>query len=173
MLHLYWANLFCFQVSVLGCILQVEDEETDVFLLRRVFEKAEMPCPLQVVSDGQMAIDYLSGTGDYADREKYPLPCLVLLDLNLPLRKGLEVLEWIRRQPVLKKLVVVVFSSSAHPLDVDRACELGANSYIAKPNGVEKTLEVALLLKGWWLGYNHFAPIGESFGGLVPPSEIA
>ncbi len=143
------------------CILQVEDDENDVFLLRRVFQKAGMPCPLQVVGDGQAAIDYLSGTGVYSDREKYPLPCLVLLDLKLPMRGGLEVLKWIRQHPVLKKLVVVVFSSSDRHEDVDRAWELGTNSYITKPAEIQKTLEIAQLLKGWWLGYNHFAPIQE------------
>ena len=146
----------------------MEDEESDVFLLRRVFQKAEMPCPLQVVQDGQMAIDYLSGVGPYADRERYPLPCLILLDLNLPKRGGLEVLQWIREHPKLKKLVVVVFSSSALPVDVNRAYELGANSYISKPGEMQKILEIAHLLKGWWLGHNHFAPIEGSSSPLLP-----
>ena len=146
------------------CILQVEDDENDVLLLRLVFEKAGIECPLRVVGDGQMAIDYLLGAGAYADRERFPLPCLVLLDLNLPMRGGLEVLGWIRQHPILKKLVVVVFSSSALQVDVERAYQLGANSYIAKPRGIEKTLEIAQLLKGWWLGYNQFAPIE-----LAPP----
>jgi CheY-like chemotaxis protein len=116
-----------------------------------------------------MAMDYLSGSGAYADRQKFPLPCLVLLDLNLPMRAGLEVLEWIRQQPNLKKLVVVVFSSSALSTDIDRAYELGANSYITKPMELEKTMEIAQLLKGWWLGYNRFAPIEESTKSSPPP----
>jgi CheY-like chemotaxis protein len=106
------------------CILQVEDEETDVLLLRLVFEKAAVACPLQVVRDGQTAIDYLSGAGVYADRKTFPLPCLVLLDLNLPIREGLEVLAWIRQHPVFRNLVVVVFSSSALPEDIERAYNL-------------------------------------------------
>jgi CheY-like chemotaxis protein len=141
------------------CILQVEDDENDVLLLELVFKKAGLECPLRVVEDGQKAIDYLSGAGAYADREKFPLPCLVLLDLNLPVRSGLEVLAWIRQHAVFKKLVVVVFSASALQVDVERACLLGANSFITKPRGFEKTLEIAQLLKGWWLGYNQFAPI--------------
>jgi CheY-like chemotaxis protein len=95
-----------------------------------------------------MAIDYLSGAGPFADRQKHPLPCLVLLDLKFPKLNGLEVLAWIRQQSSLKKLVVVMFSSSSQPADVDRAYELGANSYIQKPAGVEHTLEIAQLLKG-------------------------
>jgi CheY-like chemotaxis protein len=146
-------------------ILQVEDEEADIFLLKRVFQKAGISSPIQTVTDGQMAIDYLAGTGAFADREKHPLPCLVLLDLKLPKVSGLEVLTWIRQQLGLKRLVVVVFSSSAQPGDIEQAYEIGANSYIEKSSSMEQTLEIAQLLKGWWLGYNHYAPIH-----MAPPS---
>jgi CheY-like chemotaxis protein len=143
-------------------ILQVEDDENDVFLFRRVFDKAGISSPLHVVTDGQMAIDYLSGKDQFGDSQKYPLPCLVLTDLNLPKKTGLEVLQWIRHQPYLKKLVVVMFSSSALPQDVDLAYELGANAYIQKSADPDQLKEIAHLLKRWWLGYNHFAPIVES-----------
>jgi len=143
-------------------ILQVEDDENDVFLLRNVFEQTGITNPLHVVTNGQMAIDYLGGKGQFADRQRYPLPCLVLTDLKLPKKSGLEVLQWIRHQPHLKKLVVVVFSSSALPKDVDRAYELGANAYIQKVANPDQLKEIAHLLKGWWLGHNHFAPITES-----------
>jgi CheY-like chemotaxis protein len=133
-----------------------------VFLLKREFEQAGITSPLNVVIDGQMAIDYLSGKAQFADRLKYPLPWLVLSDLKLPKKSGLEVLQWIRQQPHLKKLVVVVFSSSALPQDVDLAYELGANAYIQKSGDPDKLKEIAHLLKGWWLGHNHFAPIVES-----------
>lgn len=142
-------------------ILHVEDEETDILLREMVFKRAGITSPVHVVTDGQMAIDYLAGAEPFADRRKHPLPCLVLLDLKLPKVGGLEVLGWIRRQPLLRKLVVIVFSSSTYPADIDRAYELGANSYIEKPSTVERTLEVAQLLKGWWLGYNRFPPINS------------
>jgi CheY-like chemotaxis protein len=142
-----------------NCILQVEDEEPDVFMLKVVFKRAGITSPVHVVTDGEMAIHYLSGVGKFADRKAHPLPCLVLLDLKLPKVSGLEVLEWIRDRPGLKKLVVVVFSSSALPRDIERAYELGANSYIEKPSSIDHTVEIAQLLKGWWLGYNHFAPV--------------
>lgn len=142
-----------------GCILQVEDEEPYVFLMQLMFERAAITNPLRVVSDGQMAISYLAGTGAYADREKHPLPSLVLLDLKLPKTSGFEVLKWIREQPGLKRLVVIVLSASSHPEDVERAYELGANSYIEKPLQIDRTLELIKLLKGWWLESNHFAPI--------------
>jgi CheY-like chemotaxis protein len=143
------------------CILQVEDDENDVFMLQQVFQRTGIPCPLQVVSDGQDAIDYLQSAGAYAERTDNPLPCLILLDLNLPTRSGFEVLKWIRQHPTYKKLVVVVFSASALPKDIDMAYELGANSYIVKPSGLPKLMEIGQLLKGWWLGYNQFAPIDE------------
>jgi CheY-like chemotaxis protein len=143
------------------CILQVEDEESDIFLLRHSFSKAGITNPVKTVTDGQMAIDYLAGKGAFADREAHPLPCLLLLDIKLPKVSGLEVLSWIRQQPSLRHLVVVVFSSSCQPEDVERAYHLGANSYIQKPSDLEQTLEIAQLLKGWWLGYNRFAPIYE------------
>lgn len=141
------------------CILQVEDEADDIFMLQVVFRRADITCPLHVVTDGQMAIDYLSGVGPYANREEHPLPCLVLLDLKLPRLNGLEVLAWIRQQPNLKNLVIVIFSSSILSEDVERAYELGANSYIQKPSDPSRTLQIAHLLKGWWLGFNQYAPI--------------
>ena len=88
------------------CILQVEDEANEVFLLQRAFAQAGIANPVQVASDGQMAIDYLNGSGRFADRARFPLPGLVLLDLKLPRRSGREVLEWIRTQPRLNKLIV-------------------------------------------------------------------
>jgi len=147
------------------CILQVEDDDNDVFLLKRVFDQAGISSPLHVVRDGQLAIDYLSGAGGFADRQTHPLPCLVLLDLNLPKKNGLEVLEWIRHQPRLKSIVVVLFSSSALPQEVERAYELGVNSYIQKSSDSNQLREIAQLLKGWWLCYNHFAPIFDSVEG--------
>jgi len=147
------------------CILQVEDDDNDVFLLKRVFDQAGISSPLHVVRDGQLAIDYLSGAGGFADRQTHPLPCLVLLDLKLPKKNGLEVLEWIRHQPRLKSIVVVLFSSSALPQEVERAYELGVNSYIQKSSDSNQLREIAQLLKGWWLCYNHFAPIFDSVEG--------
>ena len=140
-------------------ILYVEDDENDVFLVERAFRQAGIDTPLQVVRDGQVALDYLAGAGDFADRQAHPLPFLILLDLKLPKINGFQVLEWLSRQPHLKKLVVVVFSASAAEADVARAYELGANSYVKKPARMEETVEMANLLKGWWLRYNQFAPV--------------
>ena len=145
------------------CILQIEDDLNDILLVQQAFEQVGITSPLHTVTDGEMAIDYFSGTGQFANRQQHPMPCLVLLDLKLPKKTGLEVLQWIRQQPALKRLVVVLFSNSALPQDVNRAYELGANSYIQKPPRPAQLREVAQFLKGWWLGYNHFAPIADTF----------
>lgn len=154
--------------EVSNCILQVEDSEGDEFLLKYVFAKAGITNPVQTVRDGQEAMDYLAGEGEFSDRSKHPIPCLVLLDLKLPKLSGLDVLEWIRRQRHFQQLVVVVFSSSGQPEDVRRAYELGANSYIEKPCNIDDTLSMAYLFKGWWLGFNKYAPV---FQETVPVKD--
>jgi CheY-like chemotaxis protein len=143
---------------LLPTILQVDDEPSDAFLLQSVFSEAGIANPVQVAADGQQAIDYLAGIGAYSDRERFPLPCLVLLDLKLPKKSGLAVIEWIRAQPALRPIVVIVFSSSALPSDVRTAYALGANSFIEKPVAYENALAMARLLKGWWLDLNQFPP---------------
>ena len=85
-------------------VLLVEDSEDDVFFMRLAWEKAGVSNPLQVVQDGQQALDYLAGAGKFVDRQEYPLPCLVLLDWKLPYLMGVEVLKWIRQQPPFKTL---------------------------------------------------------------------
>jgi DNA-binding response OmpR family regulator len=150
------------------CILQVEDEANEVFLLQRAFAQAGIANPVQVASDGQMAIDYLSGSGRFADRVRFPMPGLMLLDLKLPRRSGREVLEWIRFQPGLNKLVVIVFTSAQYVGDVSLAYELGAKSFIIKPTDFSQYLDIARLLKGWWLQRNQFPPAAEI--GLTIPS---
>ncbi len=148
------------------CILQVEDDENDVFLLQRAFASAGITNPVRVAADGQAAIDYLSAAATFEDTARYPLPCLILLDLKLPKLSGLEVLAWIRRQPGLRKLVVVLFSSSLAPAELERAYELGTNSFVQKPADFRQTAEIAQLLKRWWLGYNQFSPIMEASPAL-------
>jgi CheY-like chemotaxis protein len=140
------------------CILQVEDDPNDVFFLEHAFRAAGITLPLQVVNDGQEAIDYLSGEGKFADRDQYPLPRLMLLDLKMPRKSGLEVLQWMREHPALQCLPVVVFSSSYQPADIDRAYQLGANSFVVKPSCLEKRVELARSIKSFWLLYNESPP---------------
>jgi len=132
-------------------ILLAEDGEDDAFLMRRAFEKAHLANPLNVVRDGREAIAYLSGQGIYADRSRYPFPCLLLLDLKMPKVSGFEVLTWIRNQPELKRLPVVVLTSSTEVPDISKAYDLGANSYLVKPGTFEDLMHMVEKLGGYWL----------------------
>jgi CheY-like chemotaxis protein len=135
-------------------LLLVEDSEDDVFLMKRSFTRADIHFDLQVVQDGDQAVEYLSGKGIFADRATYPLPTLVLLDVKLPRRNGQEVLSWIRSQPQLKGLPVVMLTSSSEPEDVDRAYRNGANSYLVKPINYEQLDKMLPLLMEYWLSAN-------------------
>src|SRR6185436_17018663 len=105
-------------------VLLAEDDPDDVLLTQIAFDKARLANPLQVVRDGEEAIAYLRGEGKFADRQKYPLPILLLLDLKMPRTHGFQVLEWIRKQPKLGHLPVAVMTSSDHDPDATRAFEL-------------------------------------------------
>ena len=137
-------------------ILLVEDNEDDVFLMRRALRGAHVANPLYVVEDGQEAEDYLSGAGKYADREAYPVPAIVFLDLKLPYISGHDVLAWIRRQKDLEGLVVIVLTSSNEASDLSRCYALGANSYLVKPPTPEQLEDLAKAFRWYWLEYNHF-----------------
>lgn len=143
-------------------MLLVEDDPNDILLIQRAFAKACLVNPLKVVRDGEQAINYLSGTGDFADRGRYPLPSLILLDLKLPRKSGLEVLEWLRQQPMLKQTPVIVLTSSKESSDVSRAYDLGANSYLIKPVGFEGLLELVKSIGMYWMILNKTAePTGD------------
>jgi len=117
----------------ISTILLAEDNENDVVMLRRAARQAKFTNPVQVVEDGEEAIAYLLGDRKYADRRRYPLPGLLLLDLKMPRRNGFEVLQWLREQPDFAQLQVIVLSSSDEISDINRAYELGANSFLVKP----------------------------------------
>ena len=140
-----------------SAILLVEDSEDDVFLMQRALKSAGISNPLHVVEDGQRAIDYLTGAGDYTDRSAHPLPAIVFLDLKLPIKGGFEVLQWIRTNPALQNLVVVVLTSSNEPSDLKRAYGLGANSYVVKPPTSTQLLDLAKAFKWYWLEFNEFS----------------
>lgn len=133
-------------------VLYVEDEEGDAILMERAFRKQGLAGRLRLVGDGRAAIGYLSGSGEYGDRGKFPLPSLVLLDLNLPQLSGFEVLRWMRKHPDFARIPVVIFSSSTREDDRAKAKELGANEFVAKPSSGLKFGEVAQRLQERWLG---------------------
>ena len=138
-------------------ILHVEDSDADVFLVQYAFKRAEIINPVQVVTDGQMAIDYLSGAGKFTDRTQFPLPGLVLLDLKLPHVIGMEVLAWIRQQPSLKRLIAIILSSSGQEGDIVRAYELGVNGFLVKPADANTLADMCKALKHFWFMYNQSA----------------
>ena len=148
------------------CVLYAEDDPNDAFLLQHAFATAEIPNPLQIVTDGQAAIDYLAGTGAFADRSRYPRPGLVLLDIKLPRQTGLEVLAWLRAQPNLHGLPVIMFSASGRAGDVAQASRLGANAYVVKPATIEDRLEFARAVRTFWLHFHH--PPDNCAGDEIP-----
>jgi CheY-like chemotaxis protein len=135
-------------------ILVAEDLPDDVLMLRHAFTKAGIDAPLHFVTDGQEAVEYLKGERAFADRSKHPLPALLLLDLSMPRLNGFDVLEWVRGQPGLCRLPVVIFTSSQQSKDVNRAYELGANSYLVKPHALSNLHEIAQHLGNYWLRIN-------------------
>jgi CheY-like chemotaxis protein len=128
-----------------------------VFFLEHAMEKVGVANPIQVASDGQQAIDYLRGAGKFADREKFPLPCLILLDLKLPHVMGLDVLKWIRQQPG-PALVVIVLSASAEIGDIAAAYRLGANAFLTKPSESGRLEGMVKAIKDFWLTNNTLPP---------------
>jgi CheY-like chemotaxis protein len=122
-------------------ILLVEDTEDDVFLMERAMSKAGITVPLQLANDGQEAIDYLSGAGEFSDRTKYPLPSVIFLDLKLPFVHGFEVLRWIKQQPSLADVPVAILSSSLEDSDREKSQELGAKTFLVKPPTPEMLVE--------------------------------
>lgn len=135
-------------------ILLVEDSPDDALLIQRAFRKANLANPVQLVRDGEEAVTYLSGAAPYEDRARFPIPVLMLLDLKLPRRSGLEVLAWVRQESVVKRLPIVVLTSSRESVDVNRAYDLGVNSYLTKPVGFEALLEMVKNLNLYWLVLN-------------------
>lgn len=144
-------------------LLLVEDDPADVRLMQRAFSKIDVPARVVHVGDGDQAVAYLSGEGQYADRETYPLPWVMLLDIKLPRRSGLEVLQWVRQQAGdLSALPVVIFSSSSHGVDVNSAYHHGANSYLVKPESSHQLQSMLSLLKSYWLMANELPHVRDA-----------
>jgi CheY-like chemotaxis protein len=142
----------------LPSILLVEDNPDDVLLTRRAVRKAGLQASLAVACDGDEAVAYLDGSGAYEDRQAFPLPSLILLDLKLPRRSGLEVLHWIRARPAFATTPVVVLTSSAQDEDIRQAYQRGANSYLQKPIALNELVRMLTVLGLYWLDINLTAP---------------
>ncbi len=144
--------------------LLVEDREDDIFVMKNAFKAAGVARPVRYVKDGEETIAYLKGEGVFGNRSDYPLPFVVLLDLNMPRKSGFEVLEWMRSQPMLKRIVVLILTASTRSCDTDRAYDLGANFYLTKPGTFEELVKLLKCLQGW-VALNEFPSAVER-----PPS---
>lgn len=132
-------------------ILLVEDDASQRMLVERVLRKARLANRLIAFPNGDDAVAYLDGQGPYSDREQYPLPVLALLDLHVPGKSGLDILTWLRGHPALDHVPAVVLSGSAESEDIDRAFELGAESYLVKPVAFDALLDTVGSLGLPWM----------------------
>ena len=152
-------------------ILLAEDREDDIALIRKAFAKAYILNPLHVVRDGEEAIAYLQGEGRYSNRAEYPLPDLLLLDLKMPRLDGFDVLKWLRQQPGLSSLRVVVLTSSEDIRDVNVAYKLGANSFMVKPMDFQDVVHMSQFLSKYWLRLSKAPDIFRQPRHRTPNSE--
>jgi CheY-like chemotaxis protein len=135
-------------------VLLVEDDANDISLFERAFGRTGFPHHLETVRSGEEAIAYLSGQGLYTDRQKYPLPTLLLLDIKMPRKNGFEVLGWIRDDPRLAPLRVIMLTASPRAEDVNRAYRMGANSYVVKPVGASGLTAILASLATHWFQHS-------------------
>jgi len=139
-------------------ILVADDDTQDTMLVQMAVERAALSLRIDTVRDGEEAIDYLMGRSHYADRHTHPFPSLMLLDLKMPRLSGFDVLDFVRRQPGLRQLPIVIFSSSDDPKDIRRAYDAGANSYLCKPHSNDDLSALLKALEEYWCKFNHFPP---------------
>jgi CheY-like chemotaxis protein len=139
-------------------ILIADDDAQDTLLIRMAVQRAGLALRLESVADGEQAIDYLMGREGYSDRKTHPLPSMMLLDLKMPRLSGFDVLDFVRQQPGLRQLPIIIFSSSDDPKDVRRAYDAGANSYLCKPHSNGDLAALLKALEDYWCKFNHFPP---------------
>ena len=139
-------------------ILLVDDNRMDVELTLDAFRQAKLINKIQVAGGGQEALDYLFGNGKYSDRSVYPIPNLILLDLKMPGIDGFEVLNQVKSTDLIKRIPVVILTSSREEGDRALSYDTGANSYLVKPVGFEGFLEVVRQVDDYWLALNVSPP---------------
>jgi CheY-like chemotaxis protein len=131
-------------------ILLIEDDEADVFMLRKAFTREGLQWPIQAVNDGGEGVRYLKGEGDYSQREKFPFPNLILLDLNMPVMSGFDVLEWLKGHDAYSVVPKMIVSASNRSEDIDKAYRLGANAYFVKPSSLTGLQAFARATHEFW-----------------------
>ncbi len=129
----------------------VEDSPTFVGIVRDALGRVDRSVRIEVADDGQSALDYLAGMAPYNDRNRFPLPDLILLDLHLPNVNGFQVLEWVRTEPTLRHLPVVILAASSYSTDIKRAYAFGANSFITKPQSIDQLVRELQVALDFWL----------------------
>jgi len=132
-------------------VLVADDDANDIFFLRRAFQKAGLSCPIIDVPDGEKAINYLTGSDGFGDRNQFPIPSLLFLDLKMPKVSGFEVLEWLQKHHNLNSMKVVVLSSSNLPTDMQKARALGAHDYRVKPADIDDMIAMVKDVANQWL----------------------
>jgi CheY-like chemotaxis protein len=135
-------------------ILLIEDDPNDVALFRRAMRKLNLATEVTVVEDGEAAIRWLKAKADSASPEKADELWIILLDIKMPRMSGLEVLEWIRRNPGLCRMPVIALTSSRESADIARAYELGINSYLVKPLAFDQLKETVRMMHHYWMDLN-------------------
>src|SRR5437870_5219682 len=144
-------------------VLLIEDDPADARLIQRAFEKAALGVPIIRLPNGDDAVAYLAGETPFDNRNSYPLPVVILLDIKLPRRSGFEILSWIRsRNDGLRRIPVVMLTSSRHSVDVNRAYDLGANSYLTKPDTNDELAKMLSTFDQYWMAYNEHPSLGTS-----------
>jgi CheY-like chemotaxis protein len=131
-------------------ILLVEDDENDALFIRRAFTKAGITNPVRWVDNGERAVAYLKGEGEYANREQNPFPRVVITDLKMPQMGGIQLLRWIADNPSCRVVPTIVFTSSTAQSDVNEAFQHGAGAYIVKPVDIRELERVAKIIADYW-----------------------
>lgn len=154
-------------VQILGAqrqstILIVDDDENDIFFVKRAFTEIDVHCTFHILKNGQEVVHYLEGRSPYESREKFPLPMMILMDLKMPVMDGFEVLAWVRARPGIKVIPTIIFSSSDLPADITRAYELGANSFMTKSITYDGLLLKLQTLSKYWLEHCKHPMVVES-----------
>lgn len=153
-------------ISTEKILLLIEDDPADARLIQRAFEKALVGVRVTRLPNGDDAVAYLSGETPFDNRNSYPLPAVILLDIKLPRRSGFEILRWLRsRKDGLHRIPVVMLTSSRHSVDVDRAYDLGANSYLTKPDNNDQLTKMLAAFDRYWMSFNEHPSLGVSRNG--------
>lgn len=154
-------------------ILLAEDNEADVSLIRRALAQFRLINRLLVVSDGAEAIAYLKGEGKFGNRSQFPIPGLLIANLELPRIDGLELIRWLHEQAHLSSIRILALSASADMLDIKAAYQTGAHSYLPKPLRIDKFIDTVMAMNGYWLWTSNSIDYLRASGPTLDPTAHA